>query len=186
VAKEIGICSTTFCKYLNTFIISSSCKLKYYHKNSSIKEVPISEALAFNPKWKIPSVVYYQRVHLSESLNSFPILPTVTIDVFRELSKAKESGKNKNKPLTYTPLGPDEIPQKGELVAIDAEFVTLGQEETELRSDGKLATVKPQQLSLGKNSKPIPIHEFHFKYGENCSKSNLSSWSRPLRRNPLP
>lgn len=91
---------------------------------------------------------------------SFPIVPTVTSEVLKDLflpkPKAKEIPGTKSKvakhppvPLPYKPLDPDEIPQRGELVAIDAEFVTLGQEETELRSDGKLSTVKPQQLSLG-------------------------------------
>lgn len=80
-----------------------------------------------------------------EEFQKIEITPVITADVF-----AKDG--NKNKKLTYKPLTGEEIPRKGKpfCVAMDAEFVTLGQEETELRSDGKLATVKPQQLSVAR------------------------------------
>ena len=50
------------------------------------------------------------------------------------------------KRITFNPFSQDEMPMKGGLVAIDAEFVTLNQEESELRSDGKVSTIKAAQM----------------------------------------
>lgn len=53
-------------------------------------------------------------------------------------------------PATFTPLSLSEIPEKGDVVGIDAEFVTLNQEEAEVKSDGTHTTLKPSQLSVAR------------------------------------
>ncbi len=53
------------------------------------------------------------------------------MDVFAEDKTLLQKAGGKR--ITFTPLNNDELPRKGELVAVDAEFVTLNQEESELR-----------------------------------------------------
>lgn len=49
-------------------------------------------------------------------------------------------------------LQPDELPRQGTLIAIDAEFVALQQEEMEFRSDGTKNILRPSHMSLARVS----------------------------------
>lgn len=55
-------------------------------------------------------------------------------------------------PTSHKILSYDELPGPGTLVAIDAEFVALNQEETEIRSDGTKSMIRPSRLSLARVS----------------------------------
>jgi len=54
--------------------------------------------------------------------------------------------------IKHEPLGPEELPGPRTLVAIDAEFVQMQQEETEYRSDGTKKVIRPARLSLARVS----------------------------------
>ena len=56
----------------------------------------------------------------------------------------------RRKHVTFTPLDEDELPRENDIVGLDAEFVTLNQEEAELRSDGTRSTIKPSQMSVAR------------------------------------
>lgn len=53
---------------------------------------------------------------------------------------------------SFTPITPDTLPQAGDHVAIDAEFVSLAKEEAEIRSDGHKSTVKPAHMACARIS----------------------------------
>lgn len=106
----------------------------------SITSVPTHEAVWFSMDWKVPCVLYWRQRNCVREL-SHP-MATISPDIFLAGPKS----------ATVLPLGSHEIPKEGDLVAMDAEFVTLNQEESELRSDGKLATVKPSHMSVARIS----------------------------------
>ena len=58
----------------------------------------------------------------------------------------------RNHQLKHTLLTPEELPGPGTLVAIDAEFVALQQEEMEFRSDGTKSVLRPSHMSLARVS----------------------------------
>uniref|UniRef100_A0A8D8V831 PAN2-PAN3 deadenylation complex catalytic subunit PAN2 n=1 Tax=Cacopsylla melanoneura TaxID=428564 RepID=A0A8D8V831_9HEMI len=135
-----------------------------YHKNPSlpnspqwyifndfcISQVTGQEAIWFSLDWKIPCVLYFTEHSLMQSsiTTEFPPEP-ISWGVFSEDVSLAENNRG-CRAITFTPLSADETPQPGEIVAMDAEFVTLNQEESEIRSGGKLSTVKPSHYSVAR------------------------------------
>ena len=80
-----------------------------------------------------------------------PLPPLVTSQLDRSVLLTETRGiRAVQSPATFTPLSLAETPQTGDLAAIDAEFVTLNQEEAEVKSDGTHTTLKPSQYSVAR------------------------------------
>ncbi|GIY76008.1 PAN2-PAN3 deadenylation complex catalytic subunit PAN2 [Caerostris extrusa] len=122
----------------------------YLFNDFTIIPITNQEAYYLNHEWKLPCVLYYTRKDMN-SRHNLEVLNPVGQQVFREdVSLAARSGQSH---ITFTPLTieEEELPG-GQLVAMDAEFVTLNQEEAEIRSDGTRSTIRPSQMSVARIS----------------------------------
>jgi len=128
--------------------IASPVSQWYVFNDFSITTITASEAIAVHPSWKIPCILFYQTKSIDASLKEICFTNPITSEVFLEDKSLAQRGGRKR--TTFIPLNAEEMPKKGDLVAIDAEFVTLNQEESELRSDGKVSTIKAAQMSLAR------------------------------------
>ena len=116
----------------------------YVFNDFGITTITITEATAVHPTWKIPCILFYQSKEMEPFLREVSLNNPITSEVFLEDKSLAQRGGRKR--ITFIPLGPEEMPKVKDLVAIDAEFVTLNQEESELRSDGKVSTIKAAQM----------------------------------------
>jgi hypothetical protein len=116
----------------------------------SVQNISEEEALSFPGKWKVPAILYLERIDcqelldfskLSDNIDTSILSQDTSISVHRDASMIK-----------HEPLGSEELPRPGTLVAIDAEFVQMQQEETEYRSDGTKKVLRPARLSLARVS----------------------------------
>lgn len=115
-----------------------------------MRKVPHTEALSFTRKWKLPSVLIFQlrsaRSTVSHAWQA-KINPWILYTDFNYM------GTPRREP-TVIPLDKDteEPPCPGTLIALDAEFVSLQTEESEVKADGSRVVVRPSRLGLARVS----------------------------------
>ncbi|KAL3831819.1 hypothetical protein ACJMK2_023521 [Sinanodonta woodiana] len=123
-----------------------TCTQWYLMNDFSITPIEKYEAVQLNLDWKVPCTIYYMRRDIVQYYN-LAVQNPITSAVFFDDSSILNPKRRK---VTFTPLNPDELPKEGTIVGLDAEFVSLNQEESELRSDGTRSTIKPSHLSVAR------------------------------------
>eukprot|EP00123_Amoebidium_parasiticum_P015853 comp23175_c1_seq1/m.37544 comp23175_c1_seq1/g.37544 ORF comp23175_c1_seq1/g.37544 comp23175_c1_seq1/m.37544 type:complete len:1228 (-) comp23175_c1_seq1:377-4060(-) len=136
----------------------------YLFNDYSVSTLSAREAFHFNTTWKVPCLLYYAQVGLSEGIQDPPSRELVSADILMDDSKyVAKNRRRPSVPRSIVPVTLDRLPCKGYHVAIDAEFVALHKEEASIRSDGTKNTIKPSQLSLARVS---VIHGEQPHFGE--------------------
>uniref|UniRef100_A0A287DFG6 PAN2-PAN3 deadenylation complex catalytic subunit PAN2 n=1 Tax=Ictidomys tridecemlineatus TaxID=43179 RepID=A0A287DFG6_ICTTR len=119
----------------------------YLFNDFLIEPIDKYEAVQFDMNWKVPAILYYIKRNLNSRYNLNIKNPIEASVLLAEASLARKQRKTHT---TFIPLMLNEMPQVGDLVGLDAEFVTLNEEEAELRSDGTKSTIKPSQMSVAR------------------------------------
>ncbi|XP_072179674.1 PAN2-PAN3 deadenylation complex catalytic subunit PAN2-like [Diadema setosum] len=119
----------------------------YIFNDFSIQPIDKMDAIQFNLDWKVPCVLYYMRNDVT-SRYDITIQSPITASVLQPSGISKATGFKPH--VTFTPLSTEEDLGEKYLVGLDAEFVSLNQEEAEIRSDGTRSTIKPSQMSVAR------------------------------------
>lgn len=122
----------------------------YLFNDFVVQNVSEEEALSFPSTWKRPAILYLERTDVREKLDFRGLPEGIDPSI---LSQDTSISVNRDKTLIkHRSLRFEELPTPGTLVAIDAEFVSMQQEEMEFRSDGKTRVLRPARLSLARVS----------------------------------
>ncbi|XP_028439462.1 PAN2-PAN3 deadenylation complex catalytic subunit PAN2 isoform X1 [Perca flavescens] len=119
----------------------------YLFNDFLIEPIDKTEAAQFDVSWKVPGILYYAKRNYH---TKYDLRIKNPIDASVLLTEASLARKQRKSHATFIPLMVSEMPQANDLVGLDAEFVTLNQEEAELRSDGTKSTIKPSQMSVAR------------------------------------
>ncbi|GAA6000190.1 hypothetical protein JCM10207_007897 [Rhodosporidiobolus poonsookiae] len=115
-----------------------------------VRPVSEEEVLSFPGTWKIPAVLFYERTDTKEIIDfsSLPLRGDPSL-LCEDITISKNRDRNL---IKHQPFRVDELPRRGTLVSIDAEFVSLQQEEAEFHSDGTKKVLRPSRMTLARVS----------------------------------
>ncbi|QLL32863.1 hypothetical protein HG536_0D03850 [Torulaspora globosa] len=129
----------------------ASDQFKWYMFNGYLAiEIEEEEALDISYWWKTPEmIIYCDAEEIRKPFFSVDTYPINCDILYRDhfANKLKESAK-----LEYKLLTKEEAPQPGSLVAIDAEFVILNEEMSDIDCHGVKTIVKPKKTALARLS----------------------------------
>ncbi|WWD21952.1 PAB-dependent poly(A)-specific ribonuclease subunit PAN2 [Kwoniella shandongensis] len=115
-----------------------------------VRKVTEEEVFRFPDQWKVPAVIILERSDSGTVLELGKLPKQLNAEaLFKDVSIAWNRRTNM---IKHKVLQPEEMPKPGTLVAIDAEFVALQQEEMEFRSDGTKNILRPSHMSLARVS----------------------------------
>ncbi|KFM25523.1 PAB-dependent poly(A)-specific ribonuclease subunit 2 [Auxenochlorella protothecoides] len=129
----------------------------------SIQPVPAAEAGELYDGQKVPCLLFYTRravdaeeraarMHEEEGLLGTRPTPVLSSLGFQALCRISPLGLRANlRAPTFLPLGPDELPRPGMLLALDAEFVSYSPPQYSLVR-GMEVTTRPSRLGLARVS----------------------------------
>uniref|UniRef100_A0A3Q4GIG9 USP domain-containing protein n=1 Tax=Neolamprologus brichardi TaxID=32507 RepID=A0A3Q4GIG9_NEOBR len=119
----------------------------YLFNDFLIEPIEKTEAAQFDVSWKVPAILCYAKRNYHTKYDLRSECQHNQSEVKSDLYRTEKQSKTD---ATFIPLTVSEMPQAGDLVGLDAEFVKLSEEEAVLHSDGTKSTITPSQMSVAR------------------------------------
>ena len=113
-----------------------------------VRPVSTQEALHFDARWKLPSIITYQAKRVSHDIDDEWKSEIDTSILFRSVAQPALTPSYQCRPFS----GSESLPDEHTHCAIDAEFVRLLREEIDMGADGKRAITRPARSGLARVS----------------------------------
>lgn len=136
--------------FVNTFNDFEKKKEWYLFNDFLVTPIPESEVLNLSYWWKTPVTLVYRNIREPPRFNYIAWRNGLNDEILYRDHFAQ--GTREGKRIEYELLTREEAPQPGTLVAIDAEFVTLEEEQFEINSNGVRSMLKPSKQTLARVS----------------------------------
>ncbi|TKA82829.1 hypothetical protein B0A55_01049 [Friedmanniomyces simplex] len=113
-----------------------------------VRPIAQEEALLFDPRWKLPSVLTYQMKSRSHDLDDSWKAGIDASILYRSVAQPAFTSSYKFRPLSVF----ESLPNNNTYYAIDAEFVRLLREEIDMGADGSRTITRPARSGLARVS----------------------------------